>query len=138
MSSFSNSNGSIDQSKTSTIQTTSSKSEQPYQRRESLVKPTWQNICPGQVPADTLEKLKKMGNSCDIGPNENTNTTGGASISSSGLQSSTDRADVGFDIFGKVISRLIIFRLHFHLLFSINIILNSKNHKYSVAGFNTI
>lgn len=35
---------------------------QPLQRRESLVKPTWHNVCPGQVPPDTLDKLNKMGN----------------------------------------------------------------------------
>lgn len=29
-------------------------------RRESLVKPTWQNIGPGQVPVVTLERLRKM------------------------------------------------------------------------------
>ncbi|XP_031638389.1 ras-related protein Rab-37 [Contarinia nasturtii] len=29
-------------------------------RRESLVKPTWQNVCPGEVPFDTLEKLNKL------------------------------------------------------------------------------
>lgn len=32
------------------------------QRRESLVKPTWQNVCPGEVPFDTLEKLNKLSN----------------------------------------------------------------------------
>lgn len=32
------------------------------QRRESLVKPTWHNVCPGEVPADTLEKLNKLTN----------------------------------------------------------------------------
>lgn len=32
------------------------------QRRESLVKPTWHNVCPGQVPPDTLEKLNKLTN----------------------------------------------------------------------------
>lgn len=32
----------------------------PLQRRESLVKPTWHNVCPGQVPHDTLEKLNKL------------------------------------------------------------------------------
>lgn len=31
-------------------------------RRESLVKPTWHNVCPGEVPADTLEKLNKLTN----------------------------------------------------------------------------
>lgn len=31
-------------------------------RRESLVKPTWHNVCPGEVPADTLEKLNKLSN----------------------------------------------------------------------------
>lgn len=30
-------------------------------RRESLVKPTWQNVCPGEVPFETLEKLNKLG-----------------------------------------------------------------------------
>lgn len=29
-------------------------------RRESLVKPTWQNISPGQVPVATLDRLRKM------------------------------------------------------------------------------
>lgn len=32
------------------------------QRRESLVKPTWQNVCPGEVPIDTLEKLNQLSN----------------------------------------------------------------------------
>ncbi|XP_037044812.1 ras-related protein Rab-37 isoform X4 [Bradysia coprophila] len=32
-------------------------------RRESLVKPTWHNVCPGQVPPDTLEKLNLLGHS---------------------------------------------------------------------------
>lgn len=32
-------------------------------RRESLVKPTWHNVCPGQVPPDTLEKLNQLGHS---------------------------------------------------------------------------
>lgn len=32
------------------------------QRRESLVKPTWHNVCPGDVPPDTLEKLNKLSN----------------------------------------------------------------------------
>lgn len=34
----------------------------PMQRRESLVKPTWHNVCPGDVPADTFEKLNKLSN----------------------------------------------------------------------------
>lgn len=38
-------------------------STQPHeQRRESLVKPTWQNVCPGEVPFDTLEKLNALNN----------------------------------------------------------------------------
>lgn len=32
------------------------------QRRESLVKPTWQNVCPGEVPFATLEQLNKLSN----------------------------------------------------------------------------
>lgn len=32
------------------------------QRRESIVKPTWQNVCPGEVPYDTLEKLNQLSN----------------------------------------------------------------------------
>lgn len=35
---------------------------QEHQRRESLVKPTWQNVCPGEVPFDTLEKLSSLSN----------------------------------------------------------------------------
>lgn len=35
------------------------------QRRESLVKPTWQNISPGQVPVATLERLRKMSSGDD-------------------------------------------------------------------------
>lgn len=31
-------------------------------RRESLVKPTWQNVCPGEVPFDTLDKLIQLSN----------------------------------------------------------------------------
>lgn len=100
MSSLSNSNGSGDHSKVKTTVPTST--SEPYQRRESLVKPTWQNICPGQVPADTLDKLKKMGNSCDIGPNEPIQSSGATLLNTNGLQSSTERPEVGFDIFGKV------------------------------------
>lgn len=32
------------------------------ERRESLVKPTWQNVCPGEVPLETLEKLDRLCN----------------------------------------------------------------------------
>lgn len=102
MSSFHYSSGPNDQSKTLAVQTTASSSE-PLQRRESLVKPTWQNICPGQVPADTLEKWKKMGNSSDIGTNEPINALGGNSTNTNNYMSTNDRHDVGFDIFGKVI-----------------------------------
>lgn len=35
---------------------------QDHHRRESLVKPTWQNVCPGEVPFDTLEKLNLLSN----------------------------------------------------------------------------
>lgn len=34
-----------------------------HPRRESLVKPTWHTMCPGQVPPDTLEKLNQLGHS---------------------------------------------------------------------------
>lgn len=38
-------------------------SPQPQEhRRESLVKPTWQNVCPGEVPFDTLDKLNQLSN----------------------------------------------------------------------------
>lgn len=32
------------------------------QRRESLVKPTWQNVVPGQVPSSTLQNINGYGN----------------------------------------------------------------------------
>lgn len=31
-------------------------------RRESLVKPTWQNVCPGEVPHQTLDRLNQLSN----------------------------------------------------------------------------
>lgn len=42
-------------------QNSPSLSPQP-QRRESLVKPTWQNVVPGEVPFETLEKLNELSN----------------------------------------------------------------------------
>lgn len=44
-------------------QTVSNEQQSPIpQRRESLVKPTWQNVCPGEVPFETLEKLNQLSN----------------------------------------------------------------------------
>lgn len=97
MSSFPHSNGPHDTTRNTY---SSSMEREPYQRRESLVKPTWQNICPGQVSADTLEKLKKMGNSGD-GPNElPMNNNNGSSLLAGGGK--TDRPELGYDLFGKV------------------------------------
>lgn len=94
----SSTHGPSDMSKNSSVVS----STDSYKRRESLVKPTWQNICPGQVSADTMEKLKKMGNSCDTGTNEHTIAQGTTSNNTNGSQTTTDRPEVGFDIFGKV------------------------------------
>lgn len=74
-----------------------------YQRRESLVKPTWHNVCPGQVPAETLDKLNKMGNG---GHHENYMNTGSNNnqintlITSGGTAG--QRQEEPFDLFGKV------------------------------------
>lgn len=87
---------------------TSDSSNQPemYQRRESLVKPTWHNVAPGQVPADTLEKLKKMGNG---GHHEHyANTSGGMNnnqinvMNGAGPSGHQQRQDEAYDLFGKV------------------------------------
>lgn len=75
-----------------------------YQRRESLVKPTWHNVCPGQVPAETLEKLNKMGNGG--GQHESYTSTGSnnnqinALISGGGAAG--QRQEEAYDLFGKV------------------------------------
>lgn len=91
-----------------------------YQRRESLVKPTWHNVAPGQVPADTLDKLKKMNN----GAHEHYANSGGsfsATGGGSGLNNNQinvmngsgpsggggghqHRQEEAFDLFGKVYS----------------------------------
>lgn len=92
---------------TFTNQNELSKSSKPppevYQRRESLVKPTWHNVCPGQVPAETLEKLNKMGNG---GHHENYTNTGNNNnqINSllTGGAASNQRQEETFDLFGKV------------------------------------
>lgn len=73
-----------------------------YQRRESLVKPTWHNVCPGQVSAETLDKLNKMGNG---GHHENYNTGSNnnqinALITGGGAAG--QRQEEPFDLFGKV------------------------------------
>lgn len=31
-------------------------------RRQSIVKPTWQNVCPGEVPHETLDRLNQLSN----------------------------------------------------------------------------
>lgn len=87
-------------------------SNQPelYQRRESLVKPTWHNVCPGQVPADTLEKLKKMGN----GGHDNYLVTGNnnnqALIGVGGVgPQQQQRPEDTFDLFGKVFQNTLTF-----------------------------
>lgn len=100
------------------------------QRRESLVKPTWHNVCPGEVPADTLEKLNKLtngerhqlhqlnSNQHDGAPlnDDTTNANGGNGGGGSGAGSANANPVAGgkaaaghqrrqvelYDIFGKV------------------------------------
>lgn len=91
-----------------------------YQRRESLVKPTWHNVAPGQVPADTLDKLKKMNNAHEhyansggsfaatgggSGLNNNQiNVMNGSGPSGGGGGGHQHRQEEAFDLFGKVYS----------------------------------
>lgn len=75
-----------------------------YQRRESLVKPTWHNVFPGQVPADTLQKLNKMGNG---GHHETYTNTGSNNnqinaLITGGGSAAGQRQEEPFDLFGKV------------------------------------
>lgn len=74
-----------------------------YQRRESLVKPTWHNVCPGQVPAETLDKLNKMGNGSH---HEHYTHTGSNNNQINALMTGSgaggQRQEETFDLFGKV------------------------------------
>lgn len=77
--------------------------DQPeYQpRRESLVKPTWCNVVPGQVPKETLEKLNQLGHSVHdttypIVKDNNNKITKKIYVSNQRRQVEL------FDIFGKV------------------------------------
>lgn len=77
--------------------------DQPeYQpRRESLVKPTWHNVCPGQVPPETLEKLNQLGHTVHETTypilKDNNNKINNKIVGN------TQRRQVElFDIFGKV------------------------------------
>lgn len=78
------------------------------QRRQSLVKPTWQNVCPGEISPSTLEKVNGIENKIhDIVQHSNYHNqmeNGGAVSSSSGelrRQYSKKNGEV-FDIYGKV------------------------------------
>lgn len=67
-------------------------------RRESLVKPTWHNVCPGQVPADTLEKLNQLGQDTTYPIHKDNNNKA--------VGTNHRRQVELFDIFGKVNIRL--------------------------------
>ena len=81
-----------------------------YQRRESLVKPTWHNVCPGQMSTDTLDKLNKLtnGSGCGSGGYDQKssahNFTGTNNInqSNSFIGCNPQRHEEIFDVFGKV------------------------------------
>lgn len=102
------------------------------QRRESLVKPTWHNVIPGQVPPATLEKLNKLGSEDDnlTSNNDilNSSTSGKLTSGISNNQINTNKL-VGnqrrqvelFDIFGKVI--LMFLYIHIHYIIHIIIII---------------
>lgn len=101
-------------------QTSSHRTDASLQRRESLVKPTWHNVCPGQVPADTLEKLNKMSNGThDFGKMTIASNDGQQTIAGGG---GNNNVQIGcnspkllnqkrqvelFDIFGKVLINII-------------------------------
>lgn len=101
------------------------------QRRESLVKPTWQNISPGQVPAVTLQRLRKMSSGDDAAHGQafaanpskpaqqqqqqqpllaNGGRTGAYAANNRLISATTImkrvQRDEPFDVFGKVVYRL--------------------------------
>lgn len=97
-------------------------------RRESLVKPTWHNVCPGEVPADTLEKLNKLTNgerhqlhqlnqhdSILMGDDANPTGNGAGAGSLVGKMGAHRKQVELYDIFGKVNIRRIYFS-HFLIL----------------------
>ncbi|XP_055845217.1 ras-related protein Rab-37 isoform X2 [Episyrphus balteatus] len=77
-------------------------------RRESLVKPTWQNVCPGQVSPKTLERVNGIDNGLEDPPHGG----GGASAAGTTCNESNTRqlsrkpsrssSNEIYDIFGKV------------------------------------
>ncbi|XP_055845218.1 ras-related protein Rab-26 isoform X3 [Episyrphus balteatus] len=76
-------------------------------RRESLVKPTWQNVCPGQVSPKTLERVNGIDNGLEDPPHGG----GGASAAGTTCNESNTRqlsrkpsrssSNEIYDIFGK-------------------------------------
>lgn len=77
-------------------------------RRESLVKPTWHNVCPGQVPPDTLEKLSQLGHSEHETTypilKDNNNKINNKVTAAAQLRRQVEL----FDIFGKVNATIIV------------------------------
>lgn len=95
------------------------------QRRESLVKPTWANISPGQVPPSTLDDLVSSSNN---GSSSSSNGAGGNNTASNNVPNTNPNSELGmlsnkllakngsqkqkkrevelYDIFGKVGSDL--------------------------------
>lgn len=78
------------------------------QRRESLVKPTWQNVCPGEISPSTLEKVNGIESRIhDIAQQSNyhNHVENGVTVCSSNTelrrQYSKKNGEV-FDIYGKV------------------------------------
>lgn len=78
---------------------------QMLQRRESLVKPTWQNVCPGEISPSTLEKVNGIENKIqDIVQQSNYHNqgeNGGVNTAELRRQYSKKNGEV-FDIYGKV------------------------------------
>lgn len=89
------------------------------QRRESLVKPTWQNVCPGEISPSTLEKVNGIENKIhDIVQQSNYHNHGenGGSCAELRRQYSKRDGEV-IDIYGKVNFRLLfLLVLFFRLL----------------------
>lgn len=88
----------------------SPQSPQPQlQRRESLVKPTWHNVSPGQVPHDTLDKLNKLSNGeqhqilQQYTTHYETTANGGCGLGAS-IESSTTIGRSTVDVGGNVVN----------------------------------
>ncbi|CAD7081909.1 unnamed protein product [Hermetia illucens] len=85
------------------------------QRRESLVKPTWQNVCPGQVSPKTLERV----NGIEEGLHELTVNNNHAKAD---IKKTRKQVEL-FDIFGKVINMC----LHVNVLLNVFKLLKESN-----------